>query len=758
MTTTMRSLPIHFVARIERLMWAVALPWLAVAVQAQCTNFSPFGTATAPVSTTPLIISTCTSQMNYNTINGVVAGRTYTVGSSCGGHVTVRHTTSSGAVVAQGSAPLTFTATVSGVHFLHFNTNAACGQATTCCTTTISCTSCSGMGSCLNATATTPVAASATTGQMTISTCTLPGQYNIITGITAGNTYSVTNFVCGGGGYVTVRHTSVNGPIVAQGVPVPLLLFVAPVSGTYYLHWSTNTACGTGANCCTTAINCTTCPPPIPAGACVAVNIPSLPVNGQAISCHPGNFIISQYLTAVCGASGAQWLTGNEALYTVTPATTGFYAITVMGQPWSSIWVFSGACPATGGTCITSIGSETTSKSLSVQMTAGVQYWIIIDTWGPNPASPCPGTFSINAVAPPVVASDCAQAVNVCSNGGFQTDPNGFGSTLEIPLPGSLSNPLLEVDGILSPWGTDNQGCLQAGEFNSTWMVVNVLTGGSLAFTFGGSGSQSGFYDWAMYPYNATACAQVAGGLTAPVRCNWNGVAFGGTGLANPLPAGGHPSNFEPPITVDSFTQWLICFSNWSSVTTYVPLQFGGTAIVSCSTILPLELLSFVAEQEGNGILLRWHTATEENTSHFVVERARNGLAWTPVGRVEAAGHSLSERTYLHRDEAPPAGDVYYRLHMVDTDGSESWSPIVHEYFAPAAPLVYPNPTEGTFHVLTGDADLELHDALGRPVPYVLIGRTDGSAHVRLTDPQAGSYVVRVAGPNGKTVRLMVLH
>lgn len=741
-----------------RLLWMALMSWPVIAVQAQCTNFSPFATMTAPVSTTPLLINTCTTQMNYNTINGVVAGRTYTVGSSCGGYVTVRHTAFSGAVVAQGNAPLTFTATVSATHFLHFNTNAACGQNTACCTTTITCTNCSGAGSCLHASASASAAASTFNGQVIISNCTQQGQYNTITGIVAGSTYSVTNFVCGGGGYLTVRHTSANGPIVAQGVPVPFLFFVAPVSGTYFLHWSTNAACGTSVNCCTTAINCISCPPAPPAGACTAVNIPSLPVNGQAISCHAGNLIISQYLTSVCGASGGQWLTGSEALYTVTPTVTGYYAITVMGQPWTSIWVFSGACPAAGGTCITSIGSETTSKSLSLQMTAGVQYWIILDTYGPNPPSPCPGTFSIIAVDPPAVASDCAQAVNVCSDSGFQTDPNGAGSSIEIPPAGSVSNPLYEVDGIFSPWGTDNQGCLLAGEFNSTWMVVNVLTGGSLSFTFGGAGSQSGFYDWAMYPYNAAACAQITGDLLAPVRCNWNGASYGGTGLAATLPPGGQQSNYEPPLTVGPFTQWLICFSNWSSVTTYVPLQFGGTATVSCSTVLPVELLDLHAAQLDDAMMLRWTTATERNTSHFDVERADGQLSWSRIGTVEATGYSVTERSYTFHDEDPPAGDVYYRLRMVDTDGSHQWSSMVKGTFLWNGPVVFPNPTDGTFRVDTKGLPLEILDMLGRQVPHALIARTHGSAHVRLADPQAGSYVARVGGPNGKTVRLMVIH
>jgi hypothetical protein len=86
----------------------------AMVAHAQCTNTFAFGTAVAPTSNTPLTISTCTVQDEYNTITGVVAGQTYSVGSSCGGYVTVRRNTYDGVLVANGTAPLTFTAPAAG--------------------------------------------------------------------------------------------------------------------------------------------------------------------------------------------------------------------------------------------------------------------------------------------------------------------------------------------------------------------------------------------------------------------------------------------------------------------------------------------------------------------------------------------------------------------------------------------------------------------------------------------------------------------
>jgi len=107
-----------------------------------CLNLSPFGTAPAPNDDQPLIISTCSFQTEYSTINAVMMGATYTFDIAEGGYVTLRSGTFDGPVVAQGPAPLSYTTTSGDVLFAHWNTDAACGTATDCVTTSVTCTSC----------------------------------------------------------------------------------------------------------------------------------------------------------------------------------------------------------------------------------------------------------------------------------------------------------------------------------------------------------------------------------------------------------------------------------------------------------------------------------------------------------------------------------------------------------------------------------------------------------------------------------------
>ncbi|MES2512677.1 MAG: gliding motility-associated C-terminal domain-containing protein [Bacteroidota bacterium] len=219
-----------------------------------------------------------------------------------------------------------------------------------------------------------------------------------------------------------------------------------------------------------------------------------------------------------------------------------------------------------------------------------------------------------------ITASNCTQAINICSNAGFQIDPNGAGSVNELPGTNTVSNPSTNP-------ASANSGCLLIGESNSTWMIVNIQTSGVLQFSFGGGGAQAGFYDWAMWPYSPTACAGIQGNTLPPVRCNWNSLNSGGTGLASPIPAGGVAGNYEPPLNVTCGQKFVICFSNYSGAATTVPLNFFGSAGVSCVPI-------------PNPITVNSSTICGGQTAVLTASGAAgNTYTWTPGG---ANGTSIS--------------------------------------------------------------------------------------------------------------------
>ena len=111
---------------------------------AGCANGTAFGTVTAPTDNTPVTISTAQYQSEYSTINSVSAGSVYQSSYSLGGFITVHQGTHAGPIIAYGATPLTWTATVAGTYYVHYNTSAfpGCGVASLSGTSIITCLSC----------------------------------------------------------------------------------------------------------------------------------------------------------------------------------------------------------------------------------------------------------------------------------------------------------------------------------------------------------------------------------------------------------------------------------------------------------------------------------------------------------------------------------------------------------------------------------------------------------------------------------------
>jgi gliding motility-associated-like protein len=248
---------------------------------------------------------------------------------------------------------------------------------------------------------------------------------------------------------------------------------------------------------------------------------------------------------------------------------------------------------------------------------------------------------------------DCVDAINICEDQPLEITPNGTGSVIELTT-GSFSNPSTNP-GPVNSAGTLNAGCLLSAGPNPTWMIINIAASGSLEFTFG-EDNGTGCLDWIMWPYSPTACSEIIANTLAPIRCNWNGACEGFTGMATVLPPGASPTNFEVSFNATVGQQFLICMSNYSSLSATLPLSFPGTANISCTPVLPLtvnnasicpgESVTLTANSPGNPSTVSYAWSTGETTQSITVSPLTTTTYTVTANGIDINGAPISNLAY----------------------------------------------------------------------------------------------------------------
>ncbi len=129
---------------------------------------------------------------------------------------------------------------------------------------------------------------------------------------------------------------------------------------------------------------------------------------------------------------------------------------------------------------------------------------------------------------------------------------------------------------------------------------------------------------------------------------------------------------------------------------------------------LPLKLLSFNAARRGVHNQLRWTTANELNVDRFIIEYSFDGRMFDDAGTVKAANNHF-ENSYSFVHGLSRTGTIYYRLKMLDKDGTFTYSPVKSIKSTSSMVTLWPNPAGKILNV-QGDAlqQVIIIDNLGR--------------------------------------------
>jgi len=195
-----------------------------------------------------------------------------------------------------------------------------------------------------------------------------------------------------------------------------------------------------------------------------------------------------------------------------------------------------------------------------------------------------------------------------------------------------------------------------------------------------------------------------------------------------------------------------------------------GTAVISpAGGPMDVKLFSFDAKlQNGEGVLT-WVTEFEQDNHYFEVQRSEDGVNFVKRGYVDSKGNSNFKQTYDYHDVLNTSSRiVYYRLKMVDKDGTFEYSKTIalrlSGSFSSESFSVFPNPFVNDIKVRINSSDdimatVRLISFDGREMNIRKVQISRGENIIVLKDYSnipAGNYILEVTTAADKFISKIV--
>ena len=198
-------------------------------------------------------------------------------------------------------------------------------------------------------------------------------------------------------------------------------------------------------------------------------------------------------------------------------------------------------------------------------------------------------------------------------------------------------------------------------------------------------------------------------------------------------------------------------YTTGNGVYTCIVTYKNGNSVSSNSVnvALPVTLTYFKVQGGKLYNTLSWQTATEINTSHFNIQRSTTGKDFTTIGKVPAKG--ASEYTF-NDNEKSAAKTLYYRLEIVDKDGTISYSEVRELSIINYQLSITPNPAKD-FVTISGTnlKQVKLLDNLGRIVTVKDVTNSN-TISIPVNHIGKGIYIVQATFKDGsiKTEKVVI--
>ncbi len=162
---------------------------------------------------------------------------------------------------------------------------------------------------------------------------------------------------------------------------------------------------------------------------------------------------------------------------------------------------------------------------------------------------------------------------------------------------------------------------------------------------------------------------------------------------------------------------------------------------------LPVTLINFIAYTQGSGVNLQWQVTNEEGFHHYELEYSTDARTFTNLNTTNATGAGSLVKTYNYYHPNPANGKNYYRLKMVNKDGSYTYSPVRLINLGKGVSVnVYPNPVHEKLQIAISNnanksATIKVANVQGQVMLTKII---TNFVEIDVRTWQAGTYIVQV--------------
>jgi len=195
---------------------------------------------------------------------------------------------------------------------------------------------------------------------------------------------------------------------------------------------------------------------------------------------------------------------------------------------------------------------------------------------------------------------------------------------------------------------------------------------------------------------------------------------------------------------------------------------------LTVTDVVPVELVSFTAENVLNDVILKWQTATENNNRGFEVERSqksgvRSQNDWARIYFIEGKGTTTEKTDYTYKDKITQPGNYIYRLKQIDFDGTVSYSSEIElEVNGPKDFTLfqnYPNPFNPLTTIkyalpLDSKVKLSIYNTVGQLVETLIDEQMEKGYHEIKFDASnyaSGVYLFRLEAQNYSSTKKLLL-